>query len=284
MKTSGWIVLSLLVVSTMACTITIPRVQMPEPGETQVMEVNVAAPSGEQGSTLNINMGAGKLTLDGDGSGLVSGTIRYSLDILKPVIERNENEVSINQQVEINNAFTPNNYENDWDLALGNTPMDLYVRAGAYEGQFDLSGIPLTGLDIQDGASNVEISFDDPNPEEMSLFNYRTGASNVDMTGLANANFSHMVFNSGAGSYSMDFSGQLQQDANVRITSGVSNLEITVSDGYRTRITLTGGLNNVSTHGTWTVDNDIYETGSGDHLLDIVIDMGVGSLDLSQKS
>ena len=35
----------------------------------------------------------------------------------------------------------------------------------------------------------------------MALFRYETGASKVKLTGLANANFGTMDFNSGAGDY-----------------------------------------------------------------------------------
>ena len=51
------------------------------------------------------------------------------------------------------------------------------------------------------------------------------------MTGLANANFSTMIFSSGAGDYTLDFSGDLQRDATVTITTGLSNLKLVVPKG-----------------------------------------------------
>ena len=92
-------------------------------------------------------------------------------------------------------------------LKLGETPMELEINAGAYQGQYEFGGLALTGLTIKDGASDVDLSFSEPNRTEMSVFRYETGASNVELTGLANANFSTLIFNGGAGDYTLDFSG-----------------------------------------------------------------------------
>ena len=62
----------------------------------------------------------------------------------------------------------------------------------------------------------------------MNLFRYETGASLVTLTGLANANFSLFEFSGGAGNYTLDFSGELNRDATVSITTGLGNLRIVI--------------------------------------------------------
>ena len=143
-----------------------------------------------------------------------------------------------------------------------------------------LGGVPITQLKIQDGASKGTVTFDTPNPVRMSTFSYKTGASSINLTGLGNANFEDMIFEGGTGNYELDFSGALQDDANVRITAGLSNMRITVPAGTPCKVTVTGGLSNISPRGTWTISNNVYEqTGTGP-LLTINIEMGLGNLDL----
>jgi len=85
----------------------------------------------------------------------------------------------------------------------------------------------------------------------MTLLQYETGASNVSLIGLANANFVNMEFDSGAGNYTLDFSGTFQRDASVNIETGVSNMTLVIPTGIPVRITVDGGLSNVTFGSGW---------------------------------
>ena len=104
--------------------------------------------------------------------------------------------------------------------------------------------------------------------------------SQVELIGLANANFKEMTFGGGAGSYTLDFTGTLMQDAKVTVTSGVSSMKIIIPNGTRSQVTLTGGLNNVDQSGTWTVKDKVYQTDGTGPLVSITVEMGVGNLEL----
>jgi hypothetical protein len=228
-------------------------------------------------------MGAGTLQIAGGGSGLVEGSVRYNVADWKPVVTRQNDGVSIKIDTQLTKSIPSNNVINDWNLKLGNTPMDFTLEAGAYSGTVDLSGVPLTNLSISDGASSAKVLFNTPNPVKMTNLSYKTGASTVELDGLANANFSDMTFDGGAGSYTFDFSGNLQQQANVLITAGVSNVTINVPANSNSQVTITGALNDVNADGTFNVDGKIYKTEGSGPLLNITVDMSVGSLDLNSK-
>ena len=155
-----------------------------------------------------ISFGAGELSLAPGASQLVEGTAEYNVEALKPKISTNGAEVEI-KQGELLNLVDPNGLKSKWDFRLGSSAMDLSINAGAYQGDFQLGGLSLTGLTVKDGAASVELDFNKPNPSPMTVLRYETGASKVTMSGLANANFSTMIFDSGAGDYSLDFSGDL---------------------------------------------------------------------------
>src|SRR3990172_10839565 len=93
----------------------------------------------------------------------------------------------------------------------------------------------------------------------MDSFSYKTRASPVKIYGIGNANTSQFTFDGGAGDYTLDFSGTLKQDLAVNVTSGVSKIEIIIPENVPARITISGGLNNISPSGTWSITGNTYE-------------------------
>ncbi|MCX6067109.1 MAG: hypothetical protein NT121_15365, partial [Chloroflexi bacterium] len=176
-----------------------------------------------------------------------------------------------------------NGINNEWNLKLGSVPMNLSVSAGAYEGYFDFGGLALTNLTINDGAADVTADFSSPNLEKMSILSYKTGASNVTLKNLGNANFSALVFESGAGNYTLDFGGSLKRDGSVNVRSGMSNLTLVIPTGTAASIKVSSGLSNVEVPSEWShaPDSDTYtQKGTGPELT-IVIEMGAGNVQIS---
>jgi hypothetical protein len=117
----------------------------------------------------------------------------------------------------------------------------------------------------------------------MDKLTYSSGASSVTLTGLANANFADMEFNGGAGDYTLDFSGDLQRDADVTVAGGVGSIRIVVPEGTNAKVVVTRGLGSVSASGSWDQNGDVYNLEGTGPTLTIVVKMGVGSLELSTK-
>ncbi len=285
MKHNLWIAITALVVAALACSPVSVNVPKLTTGPTETLTVSVPSPEKDVVPDVEVLMGAGELKIGGGGEGLVSGEIKYNVAEWKPeVVTDADGNVTLKQGQQDNFTGLPQNeVVNNWDLKLGDSPMNLILSAGAFDGTVALGGVPLRNLSLKNGASNAEVTFDSENPEEMDKLVCEAGAASLSLTGLANANFSEMEFKGGAGDYTLDFSGALQRDATVTITTGVSSLRIVVPSSTAATITVTGGLNNVSTEGTWTVTNDVYSTGAAGPTLTIDIQMGVGSLTLESK-
>jgi hypothetical protein len=279
MNPTRLIILTLSIIFILACNATIPVARM-QTGETQSLDVSESAPQGGAPAQVSITMGAGKLQIGSGATGLIEGTIKYNVDEWKPVVTRQGNTIAIAQGTNFSNQLPPQNVINDWQLKIGQAPLDLTINAGAYDSTLALGGIPLTNLTINDGASNTNISFASPNPGRMENLVYKTGASNVSISGLGNANIANMSFESGAGSYTLDFSGKLQQESKVRISSGVSNFKVIVPSSTACKVILTGAMNSVNTQGGWTVTNQTYSLPGQGPLLTITVELGVGSLEL----
>jgi uncharacterized protein DUF2154 len=269
-----------LTLASMACGFSIDLPKQVQAGPEIKDSITVADPKTSE-TRLNITFGAGDLNLSSGAQNLVDGTVIYNVKDLKPEVTSTDGNIEIKQG---NFEGIPpfDGMKNEWDLKLGKTSIDLTVNAGAYTGNYDLGGLALKSLTVKDGAAHVELTFSQPNTEDMSLFRYETGASNVKLTNLANANFNSLVFSSGAGDYTLDFSGELKRDATVNLSSGLSNLIVVIPDGVNADVTVEGGLANVSTGSGWSQNGNVYSQAGSGPTLTFIIKMGAGNLTLTK--
>lgn len=273
------IISAILVVAlaSMACGITINLPEQAKVGPEIQDSITVADPkSGE--TRVSLSFGAGELTVSPGAKNLVDGTALYNVRDLKPEITVSETgEVEI-RQGDFDSLPPFDGLKNEWDLKLGQSPMELSISAGAYDGNLELGGLSLQSLSISDGASDVELSFSEPNRVDMSEFSYTTGASEVTMEGLANANFKTFFFNSGAGDYTLDFSGELQRDATVSIDCGFSDLTLIIPAGLNAVVTIDSTLAEISIGDGWSQKNKVYTQDGDGPTLTVVVNMGAGEV------
>ncbi len=279
--------LALLALVSLACgiNVNIPDTQI-KTGPLETTAVTVPKPDSAEDIELTLAFGAGKLTVNpGADSGLVSGTATYNVADFKPEVTTKGSEVRL-EQGSLNLQGIPDfedKIQNEWDLKLSSDPMVLKINAGAYAGKLELGGLALQTLEINDGAADVDVEFSKPNLVEMDVFRYNTGASNISVDGLANANVATLLFRSGAGSYKLDFSGELKRDMVVNIESGISSLVISIPEGVPAQVTFEGGVSNVDKYGAWEETGGSYQqTGTGPKIT-LIIKMGAGSLELRNK-
>lgn len=282
MKPLKIILLVSIALTIMACSITV-NVPTVNTGVTETLEVNEPALDGVDENTITIEMGAGSLNIEGGASELIEGSIQYNVEFWKPVITRDDDGIKISQNNNSNVGIPDGDIKNDWDLRFGDYPIDLRLSTGAYEGDLDLSGLAIRNLSISDGASKATIRFDTLNPVVMDKLTYKTGASDVELLGLGNANVREIYFDSGVGAYELDFSGDIQHGIFARIQSGMSDITIVIPSNVRAKIMLTSGLSNIDANGTWTITGNTYECGSSGPLITINLDMAVGNLQLKQE-
>ncbi len=273
------IVLTIILLTSLACSFNVDVPKVSTENE-QVFTINQPIPDDREASELEIAMGAGRLNISGGSEEWVSGEINYNVSLWDPEIYSKANGIKISQETKSQIGIPDNKVVNDWNIQLGDHPTDLEINAGAYQGDLDFSGVPLTRLSISDGASQGKVRFDSLNPIEMSSLHYATGASQVDLIGLANANVENLYFDAGPGSYTLDFSGDLQKDTKVEINYGLGDLKIIIPKGVPVLIIVEGGLNNVELRGTWNVLGNEYSLDGSGPQLTFDITLGLGNLQL----
>jgi hypothetical protein len=285
-KTRLYFCFVLLILISMACSvINLPGFQKLETGATQTFTINEPYPNTNTVQDVSLSVTFGEFTLSGGAEALLEGDVRYNVDEWKPRVTNKKNALTISQGEDnyTANGFPGENVVNEWNVKLGDVPMNLALEAGAYKAKLDLSGIPLQNLVVQDGAADSQIRFDTLNPEEMKVLAYQTGTSKIAFQGLANANFTQMSFESGAGEYSFDFSGDLQRDANVNIQVGLSEVTIIVPKNVSAKVFVDEGLSDIKIWDAWTRDGSHFENKGNGPQLTITVEMGAGSLRLSNE-
>ena len=268
-----------LAFASMACGFDVSLPEQSQPGPDVTESITVPA-TGSGETRLTVSFGAGTLRLSPGAKELVNGTAVYNFDELKPVVESNGDNVEIRHN-DFQNLINPKDVHNEWDLQLGESPMELKINAGAYKGFYELGGLSLTSLTVKDGAADVDLSFSEPNLTEMSILRYETGASNVTLNGLANANFSTLIFSGGAGDYKLDFSGELKNDGTVNVEVGAGGLQLVIPKDVNARVTVESALTSVNLSSNWSQNGKDYAQKGEGPSLTIIVKMAAGNLTIT---
>lgn len=264
--------------ASMACGFNIDLPQRIAVGPEVEESITVSDPKSDD-TQVTLSFGAGRLTLAPGAENLVDGTVVYNVPDLKPEVRTNDGDIEI-RHGDFNGLPPFEDLKNEWNLKLGAAPMDLIIRAGAYDADLELGGLALKNLTVQDGAASVQVSFDEQNTTEMSMLRYETGASDVTLSGLANANFSTLAFSGGAGNYTLDFSGELERDGVVTIEAGFGNLNLIVPDNVDARVTVESAAVNINRPSGWAQRGQEYVQRREGPTLEILVKMAAGNLNI----
>ena len=254
------------------------------PGPTVTDNINIPLPTDTNNPVdLSLAFGAGTLKIHPGSDGLVLGTATYNIADFKPIVTATGSTARVEQgNWKLTGIPNLSAIKNDWDLSVGKVPMNLSIEAGAYHAEYQFGGLALTNLTIKDGAADSKLDFSSPNTADLAILRYETGASDVSLTGLGNANFASLEFDCGAGNYTLDFSGTLKRAGSVNVQTGISNMTMVIPAGIPAQITVEGGLSNVTHDSGWIKNGNVYtQSGSGPQLT-IVMRIGAGNLTITR--
>jgi hypothetical protein len=253
------------------------------PNTDQSTTINVPAPASDA-ANLTLRFGAAdRFQLAPGASSMVEGTIEYNRDDLRPTVTTNGSAIVI-AQGERTAGINPTAPRNAWNLKLSDAvPLQLRVQAGAYNGSYDLGGLRLRALSVEQGAAQASYDFSKPNREPMEQLSVTSGGASLQMANLANANAGQMRFDLAAGTNSLDFGGQLQRSADVAVRTGAGKLVIRVPQSTPMRVRLSGALNQIDAIGFNRAEPGLYTNAAWDATkphIEVTIDGAVGEISL----
>ena len=166
----------------------------------------------------------------------------------------------------------------------------MKLDIGACEAHMDFGGVPLTDLTLDIGAASGKIDFSAPNPQSLDEINIDAGASSVSLRSIGNSNFKYLSFSGGAGSFDLDFRGDLKGEAKADIDIGLGSAEIILPEGTAVRIESEGSswLSSIDfdKHGLDEVEDGVYESpdfDKADIKITLNVEVGMGSVDIVWK-
>jgi hypothetical protein len=115
-------------------------------------------------------------------------------------------------------------------------PISFNVELGVGKGDFDCSGLLVKNFVLSTGASSVKLRFPEPNKVQIDNMKIETGVSKFVGEGLGNANFRNFQFSGGVGSYTLDFTGELRREADVKVEVGLGSVTIVVPRDVGARV------------------------------------------------
>ena len=138
-------------------------------------ETKVIDRDGISEADLKINMGVGKLKVEGGSDKLMDGNFIYNVVSWKPVVDYYKSgstgKLSI-VQPSVHNINTNINYTYEWDLKFNkDIPFNVDATVGVGESSIDLTDIKLKELNLQLGVgkTTVDISGDYQNDVEVDV-------------------------------------------------------------------------------------------------------------------
>jgi hypothetical protein len=124
----------------------------------------------------------------------------------------------------------------DLRLQLARTvSADLQLELGAARADLNLSGLSISRLRLEAGASDATLHWDVPNAVPMTQFDLDAGAAQITASGLANARAPSMRVQVGVGSVELDFGGEWTQDValDLQLTLGKALVRVPRDVGVR---------------------------------------------------
>lgn len=167
-------------------------------------------------------------------------------------------------------------------------PISFDIELGLGKGDFDFTGLSVKDLNLSAGASTVMIRFDKPNKSIIEDLTIEAGLSRFESRGLGNANFNHMKFEGGVGSYTLDFTGAVQREADVDIEVGLGSLTIILPKNIGAKVIYE---KNIISH--FDIDKDFTEQKENNYTtsnyysasgkLNLHIDAGLGGVKIRRE-
>jgi hypothetical protein len=117
----------------------------------------------------------------------------------------------------------------EWNVQLTDAiPIALDASLGAGKADLDMTGLNINKFSLSTGASSTKIRFGEPNKGEIEQLKIEAGVSKLVAEGLCNANFKHMNFEGGVGSYYLNFDGELKREVDVKIDFGMGTITLDI--------------------------------------------------------
>lgn len=151
LKMLPWLAILVVLLTTLGCA--------PTTNSARVGTLQTESQSVELGDVesvrVEIDMGAGELSVAGGANELMEADFTYNVAALKQEVEFRGRNLTIRQpEVDIASFADLPDYTYEWDLRFNDdVPMDISIKLGTGKMDLEMAGLSLTALEVDMGAS-----------------------------------------------------------------------------------------------------------------------------------
>lgn len=241
----------------------------------------------EEELRVEVEYGAGVLTVRrGNDGELYNAIFHFAEDWATPKTEYANGRLKVGLSASKNGHRDSDDWpdEASLELKLGpGVPLDLELDFGAGQAELDLTGLAVTRLKVNTGASESLIRIDEANRERMESAAINVGAANLRIHGVGNLNADRVTVNSGLGAVTLRLDGEWARDGQLFVEMGLGALELQVPRSLGVRLKRPGSfLASFETEGL-EKRGKVYQSAnweSAEHKVEIEITAVLGSVDL----
>jgi hypothetical protein len=115
-----------------------------------------------QHANIELDLGAGELTVRGGSPKLVTGRIEYNVPSWAPEVTDNNNGQTADVVIrQTEHGHSHGNTRNRWDLSLNNDVLtDFRLNCGAGQARLELGEVMLSGVTVHMGAGQVDLDLE----------------------------------------------------------------------------------------------------------------------------
>ena len=272
-----------------AGTLAVPWLAAPADLDAQRWKTVTAARqvTNEEKLRVEVEYGAGVLTVRrGDDRELYNALFHYDQNWGRPKTEYANGRLEVGlAAIENGNRRTedwPDEASLDLKLAPG-VPLDLELDFGAGRAELDLTGLGVTRLKVNTGASDALIRVDEANRERMESADLNVGVADFRFHGLGNLNAEQVTVKAGLGAVTLRLDGDWARDGRLLVEMGLGALKLRVPRSLGVRLKRPGSfLASFDTEGL-EKRGKVYQSANWDNAerkVEIEITAVLGSVDL----
>jgi hypothetical protein len=214
----------------------------------------------------------------------VSYNVKDHIGVLHIELNTNADEDGLSDLIHL---FKGNN-GGQWRLELTDQiPIDYRMEFGAGDADLDFSGLKISNLQLETGASSLSIRMKSPNPERVKLVIISAGLGSIHSESLGNLNFEKFRFEGGLGSYTLDLGGAMRDGARISAEVGLGSLDILIPESIGVRASCDESwLSSARFPRFERIDNERYQTpnySSASRRISMSLESGIGSVSVRWK-
>lgn len=181
--------------------------------------------------------------------------------------------------------FKDRKSDEHWELLFSpRVPISFKTEIGLVDGDLDMTGLKVVDLHMGGGLSDINLTFDEPNSEEIDEIYIEVGLGEFNARQLGHANFHKLTLENGLGSAKLNLSGQWRvREAEIKLEVGLGSARIEVpedigvevlkEDNFLSSVNLDRALQKVR--------KELYRTANWEdapHRVSIEAEVGLGSV------